>query len=59
MATPLVDHNRMSHLDYFRIARFENPQKLYDNWVKNLRIRSHFLEMLTISLMIVMPTLNT
>lgn len=34
MATHLVDHNGISHLDYFRIAGFENPQKLYDNWVK-------------------------
>lgn len=34
MATHLVDHNGISHLDYYRIAGFENPQKLYDNWVK-------------------------
>lgn len=37
MATHLIDHNGMSHLDYFRIAGFENPQKMYDNWVKETK----------------------
>lgn len=34
MATHLIDHQGMSHYDYYRIVGFENPQKLYDNWVK-------------------------
>lgn len=37
MATHLIDHNGMSHLDYYRIAGFENPQKLYDNWAKEAK----------------------
>lgn len=37
MATHLIDKNGMSHLDYYRIAGFENYQKLYDNWVKETK----------------------
>lgn len=37
MATHLIDHNGMSHLDYYRIAGFENYQKMYDNWVKETK----------------------
>jgi hypothetical protein len=37
MATHLIDHQGMSHLDYYRIVGFENPQKLYDNWVKETK----------------------
>lgn len=37
MATKLVEADKMSLLDYYRIAGFENPQKLYDNWVKQTK----------------------
>jgi hypothetical protein len=34
MMMHFADKNQMSLLDSFRIAGFENPQKLYDNWAK-------------------------
>jgi hypothetical protein len=34
MMIHFADKNQMSLLDAYRIAGFENPQKLYDNWAK-------------------------
>lgn len=37
MALHLLDHDKLSLLDGYRILGFENPQKLYDNWAKQQR----------------------
>jgi hypothetical protein len=34
LALHLAEKNQLSLLDVYRILGFENPQKLYDNWVK-------------------------
>lgn len=34
MALHFTEHDKMALIDAYRIAGFENPQKLYDNWAK-------------------------
>jgi hypothetical protein len=33
----LSEKDKISNLDLYRILGFDNPQKLYDNWVKQMR----------------------
>jgi hypothetical protein len=37
MAMKLSEKDKISNLDLYRILGFDNPQKLYDNWVKQMR----------------------
>lgn len=37
MALKLSERNQIANLDLYRILGFDNPQKLYDNWVKQTK----------------------